>query len=233
MSGKLYVIGTPIGNMKDITLRAIETLSKVEVLVCEDSRNASKLVNHYQKLGMIERRPRYIPYNEFNESSVYTKIRELIEAGSTVALVSDAGMPAISDPGYRIIRECYDKGLEVEVIPGVSTVTTALSASGIGGDSFIFLGFLPKKQGKRQSTLEKTRETLESVAGMRIVIFLSPHKAVREIGEIKEVLGDRRVVLMREMTKIFEERVEASLSELLERATAKKYKGEMVLVIGA
>ena len=230
--GKLYVIGTPIGNLQDITLRALATLDKIEVLVCEDSRVASRLINKYIELGYITNKPRYLAYNEFNENVVWEEVVALVAAGKSVGLVSDAGMPAISDPGYRAIRGCLDQGLEVEIIPGVSALTTALTWSGIGGEVTLYQGFLPKGSGKAKEYLEAGRELGTRLRSARLVLYVSPHRIARDLTLASEVLGgEARVVVLREMTKAFEERVEGSVRELLEKYQTHKPKGEIVVVI--
>lgn len=238
-SGCLYVIGTPIGNLGDITLRQIETFEKIEVLFCEDSRVSSRLINHLIEKKLITKKPRYVPYNEFNEERVFAQIVEMVARGEQVGLVSSAGMPAISDPGYKAIRGCLDAGLTVQVIPGPTALTTALPYSGIGGEIALYLGFLPKTSGKANKMLEASREMLEASREMlvklgtgRIVLYVSPHRLLKDLEHIKEVMGEvTHCVLLRELTKQFEERVEGTVEELLNHYTLKPIKGEIVLVL--
>jgi len=230
-NGTLYVIGTPIGNLGDITLRAIETLGKIEVLFCEDSRVSARLINHLIEKGLITNKPRYVPYNEFNEDRIFAQIIEMVGNGSQVGLVSDAGMPAISDPGYRAIRGCYDAKLPVVVIPGPTALTTALPYSGIGGEVALYLGFLPKTSGKAKKMLEASRKMLEEIPSTRTVLYVSPHRLLKDLVLIKEVMGQVHCVLMRELTKQYEERIEGSVSELIEKYTKTKVRGELVLVV--
>lgn len=230
--GKLFVIGTPIGNLKDITLRALETLEFVDVLVCEDSRVTSKLINHFLELGTLHNRPRYFVCNEFNEFRVAPEIAAMVRDGQNIGLVSDAGMPALSDPGYRAIRACYDEKLPVEIIPGVSSLTTAMVAAGLGGEQVLYVGFLPKKSGKRMEVLTMAKEMMIKTPSLRTVVFVSPHKLVKELTEIHEIMGNVKAVLLRELTKKFEERTELPIAELLEKYAKITPKGEMVLVIG-
>lgn len=230
--GKLYIIGTPIGNLKDITLRALETLETVDVLVCEDSRVTSHLINHYLESGRLTKRPQYFVCNEFNEYQVAPQIVSMVMAGQRVGLVSDAGMPALSDPGYRAIRGVLDAGLPLEIIPGVSSLTTALAMSGVGGEQMLYLGFLPKKPGKRHELLVTAGELLRKMEKARVVIFVSPHRLAKELTEILETVGDAEATLLREMTKKFEERTESTVKELLAKYAKVKPKGEMVLVLG-
>jgi 16S rRNA (cytidine1402-2'-O)-methyltransferase len=232
MSGTLYVIGTPIGNLGDITLRQIETLEKIEVLFCEDSRVSSRLINNLMTKNLLTKKPRYVPYNEFNEDRIFPQIVEMVGQGQQVGLVSDAGMPAISDPGYRAIRACLDAQLSVQVIPGPTALTTALPWSGMGGEIATYLGFLPKTSGKAMKILEASKEMIEKLGTGRLVLYVSPHRLVKDLVHIKEVMGgETRAVLMRELTKQFEERIEMSVDELLEKYTKTKVKGELVLIL--
>jgi 16S rRNA (cytidine1402-2'-O)-methyltransferase len=231
MSGVLYVIGTSIGNLGDITLRAIETLATIETLYCEDSRVASRLINHLIEQGKLSQKPRYIPYNEFNEAEMGEQVANRVVAGERVGLVSDAGMPGISDPGYRAIRECLNRGLPVQIIPGVTALTTALPYSGVGGEVTMYLGFLPKTSGKAERILRAGKSLLEQLGTGRLVLYVSPHRLLKDLTLIKEVMGpDAHAVLCRELTKLHEERVEGSVTELLEKYK-HGIKGELVLVI--
>lgn len=232
MAGKLLVIGTPIGNLGDITLRQIEALEQVEVLFCEDSRVSSRLINNLITKKLLTKKPRYVPYNEFNEDRIYPQIVEMVSQGQLVGLVSDAGMPAISDPGYRAIRACLDAGMPVQVIPGPTALTTALPWSGMGGEIATYLGFLPKTSGKAIKILEASKEMLEKLGTGRLVLYVSPHRLVKDLIHIKEVMGgETKAVLMRELTKQFEERIEGSVDELIEKYSKEKVRGELVLVM--
>ena len=233
MNGKLYVIGTPIGNLGDVTLRQIEILGRVEVLFCEDSRVSSKLINDLLAKKLIDKKPRYVPYNEFNEDRIFTQIVQMVSDGKEVGLVSDAGMPAISDPGYPAIRACLDAKLPVQIIPGPTALTTALPWSGIGGEVALYLGFLPKTSGKAIKMLEAGKEMMDRVSSTRVVLYVSPHRLLKDLAHIKSIMGaDIHCVLLRELTKQFEERIEGTVEELLERYTIKPIKGELVLVLG-
>lgn len=230
--GCLYVIGTPIGNLGDVTLRQIETLEKIEVLFCEDSRVSSKLINELLTKKLLTKKPRYVPYNEFNEDRIFTQLVQMVSDGLQVGLVSDAGMPAISDPGYRAIRACLDANLPVQVIPGPTALTTALPYSGIGGEVALYLGFLPKTSGKAIKMLEASREMLERIPSTRVVLYVSPHRLLKDLEHIKAVMGEgTHCVLLRELTKQFEERIEGTVEELLSKYTIKSVKGELVLVL--
>lgn len=229
--GTLYVIGTPIGNLGDITLRAIETLGKIEVLFCEDSRVSSKLINHLLEKELITKKPRYVPYNEFNEDRIFAQIVQMVTDGKQVGLVSDAGMPAISDPGYRAIRGCLDAQLKVEVVPGPTALTTALPASGIGGEIALYLGFLPKTSGKAIKMLEAAKEMMDKVSSTRVILYVSPHRLHKDLPHILSAMGDVHCVLLRELTKRFEERIEGSVADLIEKFPKDKIKGELVLIL--
>jgi 16S rRNA (cytidine1402-2'-O)-methyltransferase len=229
--GKLLVIGTPIGNLHDLTLRAISALGSVETLYCEDSRVTARLINYLLEHGQITTKPRYVPYNEFNEQVVALRVIADVAAGKTVGLVSDAGMPGLSDPGYRAIRGCLDAGLPVEIIPGVTALTTALTASGTGGELCFYAGFLPKTSGKATRVLAGARAVMTELPATRLVLYVSPHRLAKDLTLIKEVIGDADCVLMRELTKQHEERIVGTVSELLARYERVGVKGELVLIV--
>lgn len=231
MSGILYVVGTPIGNMGDVTIRALKVLGSVELILCEDTRVTSKLINHYIESGHLKSKPRYMAYNDFNEKIIFTKIADRLEAGENVGLVSDAGMPLISDPGYRVVRECFDRGIHVEIIPGPSSVSAAIALSGLGGKNYIFLGYLPKKSKKRDQLAEAVNRLMAEIEDIRVVVFVTPHKIKDDVAFLSQKLGSKRAVLLREMTKKFEERIEGELDKLGEVIKTKSLKGEAVLVI--
>lgn len=230
--GTLYVIPTPIGNMGDITLRGLETFGHIQLLVCEDTRVAGKLIGKYMKMGLVSKKPEYLVYNDYNARRSWKKILDLIKSGSNVGIISDAGMPTISDPGYRLIRGAYDTGIRVEVLPGASSVTMALVAAGLGGEHFLFTGFLPKKAGKRRNEIEKIVTTMGLFRDCRIVILITPHRLEKDLQALGELINvSTHTVLLRELTKKFEERIEGTLSDLLELSKNKKFKGEMILVL--
>ncbi len=217
MAGKLYVVSTPIGNLGDITLRALEVLKGVDAIACEDTRHAKKFLQHY---GID--RP-LISYFEGNEKTRAPQIIQMLKEGKSVALISDAGTPTISDPGYRLVRMAREEGIEVLPVPGPSAIIAALSVSGLPTDRFIFEGFLPRKEGKRRRRLEELAEFEGS-----IILYESPHRIERTLKEILEVMGDRRVFIGREMTKMHEEYIFGWLSEVMERV---KPRGEIVIVV--
>jgi Predicted methyltransferases len=218
--GKLYVVGTPIGNLKDITFRAIEVLQSVNFIACEDTRRTSILLNHYKIEGK-----KLLSYYEPKESVQVPKIIKLLEK-EDVALVTDAGMPSISDPGYKLIRACIEKGIPVEVIPGPSAVITALVGSGLPTDRFTFVGFLPKKG------LNNFLEELKAYKDSTIIAFESPNRILKSLEAIKEVYGDNTTVcIARELTKLHEEYIRGRAVEVLEELSKRgEIKGEVVIL---
>jgi 16S rRNA (cytidine1402-2'-O)-methyltransferase len=218
--GKLYVVGTPIGNLKDITFRAIEVLQSVNFIACEDTRRTSILLNHYKIEGK-----KLLSYYEPKESVQVPKIIKLLEK-EDVALVTDAGTPSISDPGYKLIRACIEKGIPVEVIPGPSAVITALVGSGLPTDRFTFVGFLPKKG------LNNFLEELKAYKDSTIIAFESPNRVVKSLEAIKETYGDNTTVCVaRELTKLHEEYIRGRVVEVLEELSKRgEIKGEIVIL---
>lgn len=218
--GKLYVVATPIGNLKDITLRALEVLQSVNFIACEDTRRTLILLNHYNIKDK-----KLISYYEPKESVQVPKVLKLLEK-EDVALVSDAGMPSISDPGYRLIKACVEKGIPVEVIPGPSAVLTALVGSGLPTDRFTFVGFLPRKG------LENFFEELKACADTTLIAFESPNRLLKSLQTMKKVYGEEvQVCVARELTKVHEEYLRGRLSEVIEELSARgEIKGEVVLV---
>ena len=219
--GRLILCGTPIGNLEDMTFRAVRTLREADVIACEDSRRTRKLLSAFE----IEARD-LVVLNDANERRAAPTIAGLVRSGSTVVLVSDAGMPGLSDPGYRLVRVCIDQGLPVEIVPGPTSVVTALAASGLPPARFAFEGFLPRKPGDR------ARRVAELVDERRtLVFFCSPHRVRDDVAALLEGLGDRPAALARELTKVHEEIRRASLSDLLTRLESEPPRGEIVLVV--
>jgi 16S rRNA (cytidine1402-2'-O)-methyltransferase len=218
--GKLYVVGTPIGNLKDITFRALEVLQSVNFIACEDTRRTSILLNHYKIEGK-----KLLSYYEPKESVQVPKIIKLLEK-EDVALVTDAGTPSISDPGYKLIRACIEKGIPVEVIPGPSAVISALVGSGLPTDRFTFVGFLPKKG------LNNFLEELKAYKDSTIIAFESPNRVVKSLEAIKETYGDNTTVCVaRELTKLHEEYIRGRVVEVLEELSKRgEIKGEIVIL---
>jgi 16S rRNA (cytidine1402-2'-O)-methyltransferase len=220
MAGKLYLVPTPIGNLEDITLRALRVLKEVDAILAEDTRQSIKLLKHYE----IEKT--LIPYHMHNEHRELQRFVTMLENGKTLALVSDAGTPAISDPGFLLVRECLRNTIEIECLPGATAFVPALVKSGLPSDSFCFEGFLPEKKG-RQTLLKKLAEEERT-----IILYESPHRLVKCLHQLKEFFGgDRQVSVSRELTKMFEETQNGTVDELIAHFEAKPVKGEIVMVI--
>jgi 16S rRNA (cytidine1402-2'-O)-methyltransferase len=219
----LYLVATPIGNLEDITLRAVRVLKEVDVIACEDTRQTQKLLNHY---GITTRT---ISYHEHNEMTRAAELVKEMQEGATVALVTDAGMPGISDPGFRLISLAIQHHLAVVPIPGASAFLAALVASGLPTDSFRFSGFLPAKRGERRAALEAIRTSPRTQ-----VFYEAPHRIVEALSDVVEVLGNaRHVVIAREVTKLHEEFLRGSAGEVLETVKVRDgVKGEITLLIG-
>jgi len=218
--GILYIVATPIGNLKDFTYRAVETLQNVQLIAAEDTRHSRKLLQHY-KIGT-----QTISYFEHNRFTRIPKIIETLHMGSDVAIITDAGTPGVSDPAYKLVRAAIEEGIRVEAIPGSSALLAALVSSGLPTDRFLFEGFIPSKKG-RKKRLESIQDDQAT-----IVFFESPHRVVKTLKDIYEVLGDRPAVLARELTKLHEEIIRGTVSELLTYFTQKSPRGECVLMIG-
>ena len=218
--GTLYIVATPIGNLKDFTYRAVETLQNVQLIAAEDTRHSRKLLQHY-KIGT-----QTISYFEHNRFTRIPKIIETLHMGSDVAIITDAGTPGVSDPAYKLVRAAIEEGLRVEAIPGSSALLAALVSSGLPTDRFLFEGFIPSKKG-RKKRLESIQDDQAT-----IVFFESPHRVVKTLNDIYEVLGDRPAVLARELTKLHEEIIRGTVSELLTYFARKSPRGECVLMIG-
>lgn len=221
MHGTLFIVSTPIGNLKDITLRAIDTLNLVDYVLCEDTRVSRKLLSAYDISKEL------VVINDFNEEKVIDRIILDLEAGKNLALISDAGTPLVSDPGFKLVREAVANDIKVEAIPGANAVTTALTVSGLPSDKFLFLGFLPKKDGKRVELLKKTKDAV-SLVKSTVIIYESPFRVVKTLEQIKEAFGDINVVVCRELTKMHEEVVRGKISEISAKI---KLKGEFVILI--
>jgi 16S rRNA (cytidine1402-2'-O)-methyltransferase len=220
MSGTLYVVGTPIGNLEDLTLRALRVLREVDVVACEDTRRTRALLSRYDI-----HKPT-VSYYEHNKLVRGPQIVRQLLDGTSIALVTDAGTPGVSDPGFRLVREARAAGVSVVPVPGPSAVVTALSAAGVPADRFFFDGFLPVKAGKRLNRLHALKE-LETT----IVLYESPHRIVATLQAIADVFGDVETVVARELTKQFEEIVSALPAAHLERLASREVRGEFTVVI--
>jgi 16S rRNA (cytidine1402-2'-O)-methyltransferase len=220
MPGKLYLVATPIGNLNDMTFRAVETLKSVSVIACEDTRHTRKLLTHFAVSNKL------VSYHEHNETERAEELVKHLLNGDSVAVVSDAGTPGISDPSYRIVERAIESGVEVVPIPGASAFVNAAAASGLPTDSIFFGGFLPSKKGDR-------RKRLLEIAGIpaTIVFYESPRRIAASLIDAADVLGDRAAVVAREITKLHEEFSRGNLSELHAKFSSATVKGEIVLLI--
>lgn len=212
---KLYIVGTPIGNLQDITLRAIDTLRKADVIACEDTRHSLPLLSKY------DIHTRLIAYHKFNEAECSGKIIGLIEGGHNVALITDAGMPSISDPGAELIAKCRECGIETELVPGPTAAASAITLCGIKASGFVFLGFLPEKNADKAAILGGA-----AASGLPIVIYVAPHDLTKTASTLLELLGDRKVHVVREITKLYESVTTCTLADF-----ACEERGETVMII--
>lgn len=218
--GILYLIPTPIGNLGDITTRAVEMLKKADLVACEDTRHSGKLLKH------LELDKKLVSYHNFNESSRADQLQQALTEGKSVAVITDAGSPGISDPAYRVVRAAIEVGAEIVPLPGPTAIIPALTASGLPTDRFFFEGFLPNKSGARRNRLNKLKE-LEHT----LVFYESPHRLIKCLSDMQTVLGDRDACVAREITKKFEQFIRGKLSDILERMSSGNVKGEIVIVV--
>ena len=218
----LTIVPTPIGNLKDITLRALEVLESVDEIICEDSRRTSLLLNHYEIKKPL------IVVNDYNEHRAETQVIQKLREGKNLALVSDAGTPLVSDPGFKIVRSAIEHGLEVDSLPGPSSITTALTLSGLPPDKFMFIGYLPEKEGKRKTQLKNLKD-ISNLIPTTFIIFVAPHKLNKTLGELQAELDDPKISLAKELTKIHQEVTDGKVSEIL--GNLKNPKGEYILLI--
>ncbi|MBE9468159.1 MAG: 16S rRNA (cytidine(1402)-2'-O)-methyltransferase [Bacteroidetes bacterium] len=217
---KLYVVPTPIGNFGDITIRAIEVLKQVDIILAEDTRTTSVLLKHFN----IENK--LVSHHKFNEHKTAQNIVEKIQAGITYALVSDAGTPAISDPGFLLVRTCVENNIDIECLPGATAFVPALVNSGLPNDRFCFEGFLPQKKGRQKRLKQLTDET------RTMIFYESPFRLIKTLTQFSEFFGcDRRVSVSREISKIYEESVRGTITEVVAYFSEKKVKGEIVIVV--
>lgn len=220
MSGVLYIVATPIGNLEDISLRALRTLGDVDLIAAEDTRRTQILLAHHRIATPLT------SYHEHNENSKTRYLIRRLQRGQTVALVSDAGTPTLSDPGYRLVAEAIKTGIRVSPIPGASALTAVVSASGLPVDRFVFEGFLPAKTQERRTRLRALREESRS-----LVFYEAPHRLKESLADMHEILGNRDAVLAREITKVHEEFVRGPLSEVIGEIAHREIRGEITLVI--
>ena len=219
---KLYIVPTPIGNLGDFTFRAVKTLQEVDTILAEDTRTSGKLLKYYNIDTPMN------SYHMFNEHKMVESFSERILSGEKMALITDAGTPAISDPGYLLVRECIKKDIEVECLPGATAFVPALVNSGLPNDKFFFEGFLPHKKGRQ------TRLKFLASLPYSIVFYESPYRLVKTLQQFAEFFGDdRKISVSRELTKIYEETKRGTIKEVLEYFQSKTVKGEVVIVVGA
>jgi len=216
-----YIVATPIGNMEDITIRALNILKEVDYIFAEDTRVTKKLLNNYSIEKIVYQ------YHEHNKMHQSENIVKLLKEGKKIALTTDAGTPCISDPGYEVVNLAHQNGIKVVAIPGASSMTAAASISGIDMRRIAFEGFLPKKKG-RQTLFKSLKDEKRT-----IILFESPHRVERTLNDINEYIGDRYVVIVREITKIYEEVLRGKVSELINKIKEKGIKGEIVMIIEA
>jgi 16S rRNA (cytidine1402-2'-O)-methyltransferase len=219
--GRLFVVGTPIGNLEDITFRALRTLKEADLIACEDTRRTQLLLKHYAI------RTPMVSYHEHNEMTRAPELVMQLEEGSHVALVSDAGVPGISDPGFRLVHLAVRHGIPVIPVPGVTAFVAALSAAGLPVDEFHFVGFLPAKRGARQKALEALKERPGT-----LIFYEAPHRVLEMLKDAASILGDRPAVVAREVTKVYEEFLRGSLSEVVTSLKSKSVKGELTVLVG-
>jgi len=220
MSGKLYIVATPIGNIKDITFRAVEVLKEVDLIACEDTRHTKKLLVHY---GINISTTSYFEHNKIKKGEYLVK---LLKEGKDIALVSDSGTPGISDPGFNIIRLAIENNIEVLTIPGACAVISGLVLSGLPTDSFVFYGFLSSKGAKRRRQLDAIKQEKRT-----IILYESPYRLLKTLCDILDILGDRDIAIMRELTKVFEETLRLKVSEAIQHFSNHPIKGEFILAI--
>ncbi len=218
--GKIYLIPTPIGNMGDITQRALEILDNVDLIACEDTRHSGRFLKQFNI------KKKLVSYHNFNEFSRSRELKASLEQGHSIAVITDAGSPGISDPAYRIVRLAIDNGFELSALPGANALIPALTASGLPTDRFFFEGFLPNKSNARKKRLEKLIKFEHT-----IVFYESPHRIKKCLEDILVVLGDREICLAREISKKFEEYLRGKVSDIIEHMEHRTVKGEMVLIV--
>jgi 16S rRNA (cytidine1402-2'-O)-methyltransferase len=220
MAGKLFLVGTPIGNLKDITLRALEVIKESDIVAAEDTRQTIKLLNYFNiKKAMIS-------YHKFNENDKSLDIIDEIESGKKIALVTDAGMPGISDPGSVIVKKCIEKNIEFEVIPGATALITGLVYSGLDSSKFVFRGFLPRGNKERREIIEEIKDYRDS-----IIFYEAPHRLKSTLSFLLQEIGDRKVAICKELTKLYENILRGNISEILEYYEKNNPRGEYVIVM--
>ncbi|MEJ7847309.1 MAG: 16S rRNA (cytidine(1402)-2'-O)-methyltransferase [Pyrinomonadaceae bacterium] len=220
MAGTLYLVATPIGNLQDMTFRAVEILKTVDLIACEDTRHSRKLLNYYEISKKL------VSYHEHNELERSVEFAEILKSGKSIAIISDAGTPGINDPGYKMVQKAYEIDASVIPVPGAAAFVNAAIASGLPTDSLFFGGFLPSKKGERRKRLEEVKQIPAT-----LIFYESPHRLGKSLADCSEVLGNRRAAVARELTKLHEEIIRGELNFLAEQYSSANLKGEIVLVI--
>jgi len=230
--GKLYIISTPIGNLEDISLRAIRVLQEVDIIASEDTRKTGLLMKQIRTKG-IEKPQRFVSYFEHNEETRIFEIVGYLKEGFDVALVSNAGTPTISDPGFKLVRECISQGIVIEAVPGPSAILTALVVSGLPTDKFFFLGYLPKKNGKKKELFETASKLLSNestVSNLTFIFYESQYRLIETLELLKQIFGDIDIVIGRELTKVHEEIRREKVSDSLKHFQQTKLLGEFTVL---
>ena len=220
MAGMLYIVPTPVGNLEDITLRAIRVLKEADLILAEDTRTSSVLLKHYEIKAKLQ------SHHKYNEHQTVELIKEKIKGGLNVALVSDAGTPGISDPGEELVRQCYEAGIEVTSLPGPAACITALTLSGLPTRRFAFEAFLPFEKKEKQIILDELKHETRT-----IILYEAPHRLVKTLGDLYEALGDRNITICRELTKKYETAFRTTFSDALAHYEVEEPKGECVIVV--
>ena len=218
--GTLYMVPTPIGNLKDITLRALDVLKEVDIIAAEDTRQTLKLLNHFDIKKTL------ISYHKHNEQSKGNEIINMLKEGKNIAVVTDAGTPGISDPGEIVCRKCIEEGINIEVLPGATAFTTALIYSGLDTSRFLFRGFIPRETKDKKILLNEIKDVRDT-----IIFYESPHRVLSTLSVLRESLGNRRVAVCKELTKLYENIFRSTLDEAIENFKDKNLKGEFVIVV--
>ena len=224
MMGNLYIVATPIGNMEDMTQRAVKTLSEVDVILAEDTRRSGRLLKYFSINTPL------ISFYEHNEDKKISEVIERLKKGENIAQITDAGTPTISDPGFKLVRECVRNKIKIIPVPGPSSIISALVASGLPTDSFTFLGYLPKKEGKRKIFYDKIRKLLYDIK-TTVIFFETPHRITKTLAEIEKNFPENNLAVARELTKVNEEIVSGEVKEVVEKLRDRKLKGEITLVL--
>lgn len=222
--GNLYIVSTPIGNLKDITFRALETLKEVDLLLVEDTRRSGLLLKHFSiKKPMAS-------FHEHNENTKQEEVIQRLRAGDNIALISDSGTPTVADPGFKLIRECVQEDINVVSIPGASALLTSLTVSGLPTDSFSFLGYLPKKEGKRKEFYDKVISLTGDIK-TTVVFFDTPHRIHKTLADLTRIVPEYNIVIARELTKLNEEVIRAKVKDVTNRIEGRNLKGELTILL--